>query len=107
MLSHEAYEANLHCFECLIVKTPQMYHCKKCGSCIDMQHKHSEFLGKCIGRDNAIAYFWFLASSLVLNLLIVACLCGCISGDTDGDDSGQEPSTWGLRLVESVVLAYE
>ena len=100
-LEHEAYEANLHCYECLIVQSPQMYHCRSCGSCMDFHHKHSDFLGKCIGRDNAIAYFWFLVTNAILNALFVTCLTDCIaSGD-------QEPASGFLKLVGSMVTIYE
>ena len=71
-LTYDAYEANLHCYECLIVKSsPQTYHCKECNVCIDYHHKHSAFFGKCIGRNNAIAYFWFLFTNVVLNIAFV------------------------------------
>ena len=106
-LAHEAYEANLHCYECLIVKTPQMYHCKVCSCCVDVQHKHSNFFGKCIGRDNAIAYFWFLSSTLALNATLLACLINCISHKSDGEGSDQEASSSMLRIVSSFVTVYE
>ena len=71
-LNYDAYEANLHCYDCLIVKSsPQTYHCRECNICIDYHHKHSAFFGKCIGRDNVIAYFWFLFTNVILNSLFV------------------------------------
>ena len=78
-LEHDAYDENMHCYECLIVKTPFMYHCRQCDSCIDFHHKHSEFLGKCIGRDNAIAYFWFLFTNTCLNVALIYCLINCLN----------------------------
>ena len=108
-LAYESYEANMHCYECLLVKTPHMYHCKKCDSCIDHQHKHSEFLGKCIGKDNAIAYFWFLLINTILNALFASCLVSCINMPTDTTESDvvQAPSNFVLSLVGCFVAVFE
>jgi len=81
-----------------------MHHCKECGSCVDFHHKHSNFLGKCIGRDNAIAYFWFLVTNTVLNSLFIACITNCIASGSFGD---QKPSGAILKLVGCVVAIYE
>ena len=79
-----------------------MFHCKVCNSCMDFHHKHSDFLGKCIGNDNAIAYFWFLVTSMAINILLVVCLADCIGHNTD-----QEPSGALLKLVSCMVAIYE
>ena len=66
-LERETSELNLHCYECLLVKSPHMHHCKRCDACVEYRHKHSKFIGKCIGRDNSIAYFYFLLANVLLN----------------------------------------
>ena len=95
-----------------------MFHCKECDSCIDYHHKHSNFLGKCIGRDNAIAYFWFLFINTILNAMFVVCLINCINmpGDSSDEVQGtdeavkednQQPSGMLLSLVGCFVAIYE
>ena len=108
-LAYDSYEADLHCYECLIVKSPHMYHCKKCDSCIDYHHKHSNFLGKCIGRDNAIAYFWFLFINTVLNTMFVYCLINCINmpQESPNDEEIEEPTGLILPLVNCFITIYE
>lgn len=69
-LERDTSELNLHCYECLLVKTPHMHHCKRCDACIEYRHKHSKFIGKCIGRDNSIAYFYFMLTNVLLNGLL-------------------------------------
>ena len=49
-LERDAFDLNLHCYECLIVKSQHMHHCKRCNACIEYRHKHSSFIGKCIGH---------------------------------------------------------
>lgn len=73
---------NLHCYECLIVKSQHMYHCKRCDCCIEYRHKHSSFMGKCIGLENSIAYFWFLAVSLLLNTSLAYCFFNSVMART-------------------------
>lgn len=85
-----------------------MYHCQKCNNCIDFHHKHSEFLGKCIGRGNAIAYFWFLLTNTIFNIMAVCCLINCINMTTmSGADEKDSPSGIILGLVACLVNIYE
>ena len=79
-----------------------MYHCLKCDSCIDYQHKHSEFLGKCIGKDNAIAYWWFILANTIFNTMAFTCLVGCINMRNE-----EQPSGFVLSLVSCLVNIYE
>lgn len=95
-------EGNLHCYECLIVKQRHMFHCRKCNSCIGFHHKHSEFLGKCIGGNNAIAYWWFLFSNTVLNSMVFYCLVSCTNMVNE-----EQPSGFILSLVSCLVNIYE
>ena len=88
-LERDTSELNLHCYECLRVKSPHMHHCKRCDACIEYRHKHSKFIGKCIGRDNSIAYFYFIFTSVLLNGMLCYCLgqCALIQvGALQGDD---------------------
>ena len=85
-LERDAFDLNLHCYECLIVKSPHMYHCKRCDVCIEYRHKHSSFVGKCIGRDNSIAYFWFLVVSVLLNTLLTHCIANSVKTEVAVED---------------------
>ena len=87
---------NRHCYECLIVQSPHMHHCRICENCIDFHHKHSDFIGKCIGRDNAIAYYWFLVTNTVLNAMFVYCFISCIAAPKEGEEA---PSNFILMIV--------
>jgi len=79
-----------------------MFHCRKCNSCIDFHHKHSEFLGKCIGGDNAIAYWWFIFSNTVFNTMAFYCLVNCINMV-----NVEQPSGFLLSIVSCLVNIYE
>ena len=111
-LAYEAYEAELHCYESLTVKTPSMYYCNESDSCIDGHHKYSYFFGKAIGRDNAIAYFWFLMANTILNFLIAANFINCINIAAAGSlieeegYEGQEASSSLLRFIACFIYIF-
>lgn len=117
-LAVDSYDKEMHCYECLIVRSKHMHHCQKCNYCIDFHHKHSAFLGKCIGRDNAIAYFWFVLANTVLNVMAVFCLVNCINMPSSkimpvtgqnvaADPEDSSPSGVILSLVSCLVNIYE
>ena len=81
-----------------------MHHCTICENCIDFHHKHSDFLGKCIGRDNAIAYYWFLVTNTVLNAMFVYSFISCISTPTEGEEA---PSNFILMIVGCFTFIWE
>ena len=100
-LERDAFDLNLHCYECLIVKSQHMYHCKRCDACIEYRHKHSSFIGKCIGRDNSIAYFWFILISLLLNATLTYCIAVSVTVKIEAiaGDEYKNASNFLLRIV--------
>ena len=108
-LERDAFDLNLHCYECLIVKSRHMHHCKRCDACIEYQHKHSQFIGKCIGRDNSIAYFWFLLANLSLNAILTYCVSLSVNvrvESAEGDDY-ERASNFLFRMVGVVTEIFE
>ena len=54
------------CGECqfYVERTIDSYHCNKCGICIEGQDHHCPWIGKCVGKNNAISFYIFLVSAI-------------------------------------------
>ena len=55
-----------YCGECqfYVERTLSSYHCDKCGICIEGQDHHCAWIGKCVGKNNAISFYIFIPSAL-------------------------------------------
>ena len=54
------------CSECqfYIERTLDCFHCDKCGICIEGQDHHCPWIGKCVGKNNAISFYIFTISAI-------------------------------------------
>jgi len=84
-----------YCFECLLIKPVHTEHCSKCHRCVPYLHWHSNFLGQCIGRDNARAYYAYLLLTTSL-MAVFEVLALSASGPL-------ETTTWVHNMVEGIV----
>ena len=55
-----------YCSECrfYVERSINTCHCDKCGICIEEQDHHCVWIGKCVGKKNAISFYIFLVSAL-------------------------------------------
>jgi hypothetical protein len=49
----------IYCDVCNIYQSEYTKHCNECNCCIEYQHHHCPWIGKCIGRKNKIYFFLF------------------------------------------------
>jgi hypothetical protein len=49
-----------YCKPCKIIRTNEVYHCYDCDVCIDGYDHHCPWIGKCVGRQNMKAFYFFL-----------------------------------------------
>ena len=59
-------EKYFYCSECqfYVERNLDCYHCDKCGICIEGQDHHCPWIGKCVGKNNAISFYIFTVSAL-------------------------------------------
>ena len=57
-------EKYFYCSECqfYVERTLDCFHCDKCGICIEGQDHHCPWIGKCVGKNNAISFYIFTIS---------------------------------------------
>jgi hypothetical protein len=60
-----------YCVPCKIVRERGTRHCIFCDVCIYKYDHHCPWIGKCIGRDNLIAFYQFLCSIMVLVAILI------------------------------------
>ena len=55
-----------YCEECqfYVENSIVSFHCYKCGICIEGQDHHCAWIGKCVGKNNAISFYVFIISAL-------------------------------------------
>ena len=55
-----------YCGECqfYVERTIDSCHCDKCGICIEGQDHHCAWIGKCVGKNNAISFYIFIVSAI-------------------------------------------
>ena len=66
-------EKYYYCNECqfYIERTLDCFHCDKCGICIEGQDHHCPWIGKCVGKNNAISFYIFTISAIFSMLYIL------------------------------------
>lgn len=57
---------------CKIYRPLRTHHCRICDLCIEERDHHCPFLNNCIGRLNRRCYVYFLISSVILEICIIA-----------------------------------
>ena len=59
-------EKYFYCSECqfYVERTLDCFHCDKCGICIEGQDHHCPWIGKCVGKNNAISFYIFTISAI-------------------------------------------
>ena len=59
-------EKYFYCNECqfYVERTLDCFHCDKCGICIEGQDHHCPWIGKCVGKNNAISFYIFTISAI-------------------------------------------
>lgn len=61
-----------YCSTCHIWKCPRVSHCSVCNSCIINHDHHCIFLNNCVGFRNYRYFLWFLVSSVITCILMIA-----------------------------------
>ena len=51
------------CKPCKIVRTQNVYHCYDCDVCIEGYDHHCPWIGKCVGKNNLRAFYFFLVAT--------------------------------------------
>lgn len=64
------------CDICKVPKLANSYHCSSCNVCIEGHDHHCPWIGKCVGRRNLSAFYFFLV--MIFGNLIL-CFVGTIS----------------------------
>ena len=59
-------EKYFYCSECqfYVERTLDCFHCDKCGICIEGQDHHCVWIGKCVGKNNAISFYIFTVAAV-------------------------------------------
>ena len=87
----------------MIVRKPHMRHCDECNHCVEFYQLYSPFLGKAIGLNNSIAYWFFVLFGTLLNGLLALSLCLSIASH---QHAGHQSATFLLWPVLILDLIY-
>ena len=66
-------EKYYYCGDChfYVERTLDSCHCDKCGICIEGQDHHCAWIGKCVGKNNAISFYIFAVAVVFSSIYIL------------------------------------
>ncbi len=68
-------KSNYSCTKCMSLRTQKAYHCEDCDVCIEEWDHHCVWVGKCIGRQNLIAFYVFIATIPIFFVFVMFISC--------------------------------
>ncbi len=63
------------CTKCMALRSQKAYHCEDCDVCIDGWDHHCVWVGKCIGRENLMVFYVFVATIPIFFTFVMFMTC--------------------------------
>lgn len=63
------------CTKCLSLRAQKAYHCEDCDVCIEEWDHHCVWVGKCIGRQNLLVFYVFVATIPIFFVFVMFMTC--------------------------------